>query len=232
MLGPKFFTCKFLVIPSQFAGDVATLNAMGVAMHNIYGTDINKHAVAEASRRYPSAHFVTRPFWEATEAFPSLREGIGCAFIDLCSPLREEVIERIFSMSKHVQLLGFEFMCGREMGKRNAALGIGSTAEVAAATCLRYLQNLSHSRKYFNISKSWSYASHSASHFGKPMILGLGKFSREKRVNLNTTKVEATWETVRSACIANPANAPLWNVSTGTLAAWRAHETRGTYHRE
>jgi hypothetical protein len=229
LLGPDFYTCNFLVIPSQYAGDVATLAAMGVALHNIYGTDIDKHAIAAAKERYPAANFAHCPFWEAHKAFPQLGRDIGCAFIDLCSPLRSGTIEQVFSLGQRVQLMGFEFMCGREAGLLNQALDLGSSNEPPQVPRLRYLQSIKHGGSYFNIETSWCYKSHSSAHFGKSMALGLGTFHRRKRINLEFTDVVATWETVRSTCIKNPSYAPLWNVSAGTLAAWRAHETRGTY---
>jgi len=229
-LGKLFRSGNFLVITSQYAGDVSTLLAMGVSPKNIYGVDIDKHAIAATKLKYPKIQVEQCPFWEATTAFPSLRNNLGCAFIDLCAPLRDATLDRLFEFGENVQLLGYEFMCGREKGELNQTVKDNSAVDTLAAIArLKVLQTTRRRNQYFRAYQNWHYNSHSAAHIGKPMIVSLGRLHHSKLVNANSTSANADWDIVREICLSNPAVAPLWNISKGTMAAWRAHETRGTY---
>lgn len=54
---------------------------------------------------------------------------------------------------------------------------------------------------------------------------GMGK------INDGATVVTATEDDVRALALADPLGAMKYGVSDGTIAAWRAHATRGTYAR-
>lgn len=115
----RFEQGRFLVITSQYAGDVSVLLAMRVKPENIYGVDVDRHAVDAARYKYPHVKFEQCAFWEAVQAFPELRKGIDCAFIDLCCPLRTPVAQKVIelaSQTRELRHVGFEFMYGRETG--------------------------------------------------------------------------------------------------------------------
>lgn len=92
---------------------------------------------------------------------------------------------------------------------------------------LRYLQELEHNQRYFNVDKSWYYKSHSVAHVGKPMLVALGRITKQKVVRLDSERVAADLNDVKDFTRSNDRR--LLNISEGTLAAWKAHDTRGTY---
>lgn len=226
LMGCQFFESRYLVLPSVHAGDVAVLRALGVPPGNIYGVDIDKHAVAAALHRYPNSHFAHCPFWEAFEVFPALKKNLGCVFFDLCCPLRDGVLEQIFNVGERADYVGIEVMYGKEMGAVLDALVLKKGEERQVKPRLDYLQRICHNGVYFAAHKSWHYTSHSEAHFGKPMLASLGQMISRRRVNLTATRIEATLETVKKECMSNPDVAQLYNVSSGTIAAWKASETR------
>jgi hypothetical protein len=228
LLGSKFSTSNFLVIPSQYAGDLATLTALGVCEHHIYCVDIDKHAIETARFKYPNANYANCPFWEAFDYFPKLKHTLGCAFIDLCSPLRPEVFRRVLDLGHYTKWLGFEFMYGREKGDLLKALGLGGTDDKLTPR-LQFVQRAQSKGKYFHAKEHWAYTSHSESHFGKPMFVSLGSLSYQSSALHQFSKVKCTEAEMRKTCIRNPKFWRLWNIAESTTIAWRAHESRGTY---
>lgn len=229
LLGKKFTTSNYLVIPSQYAGDLSTLTALGVCEHQIYCVDIDKHAIAAARFKYPNAHYACCSFGEAFEQFPELKHNLGCAFIDLCCPLRAEVISQVLAIGKYSKLLGFEFKYGRETGSLLRALDLKKNEEASVLPRLKFVQRVKEGGRHFIAKESWAYCSHSDSHNGSPMFICLG-FSGFVQSHLHTfTQIKCTEKDVRATCINQPENWRLWNVAESTTIAWRAHESRGTY---
>lgn len=227
----RFVRGKYLIIPSKDAGDAGVLHSLGVPLQNIYGIDQDYHAVAAAKYKFPDAHFVHGQFWDVFDQFPKLlgQGGLNCAFIDLCCPLREEIIKHVISVGTKARLLGFEFLCGREQGNILHSLRAKGFDETPKPR-LEYLEAFRNRSHYFNIDSSWYYKSHSAAHLGKAMLACLGTVSTRKRAAASPTTVHIEWKEIRENCLRQYEIAPLrWNISKGSLAAWKAHETRGTY---
>lgn len=225
-----FSNSNYLVIPSSCAGDLATLTAMGVCEHHIYCADIDKHAIAAARHKYPNAHYFNGPFWEVFKTFPSLKNNIGCAFIDLCCPLRAEVFGHVLDIGLHAKVLAFEFKYGREVGGLLESLQLQENASDVLKPRLEYVQRVTSRGSYFQAEQSWSYVSTSSSHVGSPMFVSVGRVQHGKPVvNTAYTQIKFTDKEVRDICMHDVSKHRLWNVAESTAIAWRAHESRGTY---
>ncbi len=224
----RFVNGNYLVIPSKDAGDVGVLHSLGVPLQNIYGIDQDRHAVAAAKYKFPDAHFAHGEFHNVLEKFPRIGR-LNCAFIDLCCPLREATVRQVIEIGSLTKLIGFEFLCGRESGALLNDLRSRGFDE-APRPRLAYLETFKHKSLYFNISTSWYYRSHSAAHIGKAMLACLGVVNTTKKKAAAPTTVHADWKEIRENCLKQYDIASLrWNITKGSLAAWKAHETRGTY---
>ena len=219
---------KYLVLPSSAAGDLSTLTTLGVPEECIYAIDIDKHALAATKRRYPHAHYTHAPFWEALEKFPELRRGMRCAFIDLCGPMRSQIVKKVLTLGEHCDLLGYEFLCGRERGADLA--GIRGKAADPVIARINYLHSFDKRAQHFRCRKAFHYMSHSASHYGKHMVAVLGELTR-KNFQYTMEEITTDWRALRELLVELPTQlgAGLYNVSPASIAALKAHETRGTY---
>lgn len=217
-----------LVISGRYGGDIGVLLAMGVHPRNIYAVDTDHHATAAAKHKFPEVNFATCSFWDAIEYFEL--KNVHAAHIDLFSPLRKELIQKIKDVYNRVEFLGYTYLCGRD--KDEVANGISAMREVleldAAGSRQAYLTTF----HGFNVRASWDYLSSSASHIGKPMATLLLQRRGKKNLRVTSTRVTADWGDVRKAALRDKQDADLlYNVRPTTMAAWKAHETRGTYRR-
>lgn len=224
-LTTKFRSSRHLVVLSKYAGDVSVLIAMGVPPRNVYGVDVDKHAVAAAQRRYPGVRVAHAQFQDAFAVFPELSDTLlGCAFIDLCCPISYPTLQAVLRLGLHSKLVGFEFQCGREIGAVNKSLL--TVGKDPAAARLRLVQQEQVAGRFFSPIQNWSYASHSASHYGKRMVVGLGALKKKMSQQLPITCVDTTWRDVRNAILTNNGTSELWNVRNSAAEAWKAHEGR------
>lgn len=221
---------NYLVIPSAAAGDLSVLTSLGVPAANIYAVDVDKHAIAEARRRFPKAKYLCGPFWEAEKRFPELRKNLGCAFIDLCGPINSDTFKEVLKLGDGSSLVAYEFLCGRERGETWASISEKEGDPILRR--IQHLETIKLSRKRFQCEAVYHYKSHSAAHFGKHMVAVVGQtHTRRLRSMLEMHDVDTDWQNLRKEILAlSTAKASgYYNVSPTSIAAWRAHETRGTY---
>jgi hypothetical protein len=117
LLGPRFFTGTHVVLLSPWAGDVSTLLGMGVDLRKIVGVDIDRHAVAAARHKFPGLRCLNEDIISALERLK--KERVVSAFLDFCSPFRDETVGKAAEAALFVQPSGviiFAAKMGREQG--------------------------------------------------------------------------------------------------------------------
>jgi len=218
-----------LVISGKYGGDIGVLIALGVPRKNIYAVDTNPHALANVRRKFEGVNFAVCDFAEAPQYFG---KKFYSAHIDLCAPQREGALNKISALYHQVEFLAYTYLCGRERDL------VPKILEIRQAGADPYDARLSHLQRYKNwkVICAWHYVSHSASHIGKPMGIAL-LHKKAKRAQLAQTSllVGADWELVRKLALLEKSShraALLYNLRVSTVAAWQAHQTRGTYNKE
>ncbi len=223
---PAFVRGAHIVVSGRYGGDIGVLIGMGVPPKNIYAVDTDTHALAAARHKFPDVNFGHCDFGDAITYFELKK--VYTAHVDLFSPLRKELIKKVKKLCEQVEFVGYTYLCGRD--HTEVADGISKLREDleldAAGSRQAYLVR----NHGFNVRASWSYMSSSASHIGKPMATLLLQRRGRSGKTVEPTRIEAGWSDVRKMALIHKAEAAhLLNVRTTTVAAWKAHETRGTY---
>lgn len=232
ILGAKSFSRgPHLVISSKEGGDISVLLGMGVRADHIIAVDTDPHAVAAARVKFEGVRIERCDFAQmAKENTP-----LACMFVDLCSPIRSGSLEKIMRASSHCLLFGYEFLCGRE--KVDVYRKIEKFQGTSQEQRIRYLADSPVKGVHYKPARNWHYLSSTESHIGKPMCITLGSSVQAVRKGpaavMTSKPVEATWDTIREEALDLEAKGLradlLLNIKRTTLAAYKAHLTRGTY---
>jgi hypothetical protein len=223
-LGPKdFVKGPYLVISGPQGGDISTLLAMGVEPSAIYAVDIAKHDLAAAKARFGEAgvHFAQVEFKGAHRHFGIAQ--FACAFIDMCAPIRKEDLNALLELPARFR--GYEFLLGREQGLVSTFIrSVTKPGQHITEPRLRYLG--SHG---FETNGCIYYSSGSESTIGMTMCVALcAKLLKRGAKEYDIIEVHFTQKDLRKALTKNrsKAAAGLYNMRPGTVAAWRAWESR------
>lgn len=254
LLGKKFLLQHHIVLLSQEAGDVSCLLGLGVAPTHIVGVDLDKHAVAAAAAKYPKILMGTRDV-EAAVDEQKLRT--GSVFLDICAPMRTQTVAKAASVAMKMpvgSVLGCAFLAGRETGEWGGLIeGAKAKYQVRCGNRAFFMRgplffkqlNRQTSRNSTVVlpTKFIYYVSHGEDRYGKPMIICIGTVAHIKTGHLRAVGAalaEVEYEYVTATpfelgslaagleASERPANL-LLNATKASVAAWKAHATRGTY---
>lgn len=228
---------KVLLLTGPTAGDINCALAVGVAPQNILSVDIDAQCVLNGKFMYPQVKHVRINLSQVPA------EKFNFLALDLCGPLTAYTLALVESTVTRLLAPGgafsFTFMCGREMphmpiykelltAKKNYKGDKKNAAQLARLPILK--RKLV---KYgYHINKAYFYASFTETR-STQLPMGIVLCSKRKSATElffqeESTKLALVHAADQLARSGLPAAAML-NVPPATLAALRAHSTRGTY---
>jgi hypothetical protein len=237
---PNFSEGNKLVLSSAEGGDTSVLLGMGMRPSLIHAVDIDKHA-ADAATWKLGVEVQNCDVFKHAENFM-----FDAVLLDFCGPLRESMLPKLcglLSRISHRGVLGLSLLAGRENGSLKEAVASllqrtdGDSFLTRAKLITSKLYGM---EKRIRLKSAWYYHSHRRRSYGQPMIVLLFQLTTSEQPTPNKQVAAANlwiYEADASGLAAEGMKLMrkgeradlLLNVSRQTLAAWKAHATRGTY---
>jgi hypothetical protein len=259
LLGKEFLLGQHVVLLSQEAGDVSCLLGLGVIPGHIIGVDLDKHATAAAQAKHPKVGMRTQDVEAAVTGLRTSGQKVSSVFLDICAPMREQTVAKAAAVATQLKagsVLGCAFLAGREVGDWGEKIE-GAKARYKTRTgnraffmrgplFFRELNKLTTKKGVLVIpTKLIYYVSHGPDRYGKPMIICVGTINRTEDAHMRKFGVGTALQSVEYEFVTatpfelgalaaeleadeRPADL-LLNASKQSVAAWKAHATRGTY---
>ncbi len=245
---------KVLVLAGPEGSDVGVATQLGIDVKSITAVDTNKKCVTATKWRYPEARVLHSDILEVVG-----KESFDFVFLDLCGPITNESLTIATSVADSLKrssgYLAFTFLCGRENPKSDTSKLIAKTraelnrsekkvklAQISRATAVQQ-ELLKRMRKLNCVVvplKFWFYQStNSFQPFGVYVcqILRTNKATRDVSNDI-ANKANPEFSFVKDSFLPKTAVGVIarnldpqmtLNASKGSVAAWKAHATRGTY---
>ena len=244
----------FLALAGPDAGDLSTLLGLGAEMEQVVLVDKDAKAVESSKWKFPKADVRHGELLEVV----GKDEKFDAVFLDFCSNLKPEVFDYLAEVVKsHLAeggVFGINILSGREAGEMRETLdkaGISLRGQYTdkSESAYPYLTRCAILHEQLTERLGWSpepalvinYASIGKDRQGVPMLTVLYKKAKGKK-----SFVPRSYESMlQTISVDEPAFRKdalelakkrdrvdlLLNIPRGTLAAWKAHDTRGTYKR-
>lgn len=253
-----FFEGNHLVLAGAEAGDVGTLFGLGIYADQIVAVDKDIHQAHAARWKYPGVRIEVGDVLDVARENRGLSTAF-LDFCSHASDELFKKIHGVSKCLEKGGLLGVGLTVGREkVGTGAQVKELKSRYEtmrmsdehmacvVRAHLITQELFKLSEgSSKFWKPSYFYYYRAHTYSHSGKPMIYALGRMVSRSRMPMPAHAVQQAkfkyFLDVGAPDLAKEALKMkkkhvdsahlLLNVSKQSVAAWTAHETRGTYDR-
>lgn len=253
----RFLTGQHLVLLSAEAGDVATLRGCGVHVSKIVGVDIDKHAIASARRKYPELECVHDDIAAVTREVAKRKTPIATVLLDFCGPLSDATVGKAIEVSEHLPhgaVLMMVTKMGRERGRWADAVNAAKSTAPPASRVF-YLRTDLITRELvlgcaplgrrFAPDCYYRYSSERMTGESSHMLLTIGVVSKERVKAPKRAAADASRRTTYGSIVANhytvgalasvlaqreeDARLLLNLESDGSVYAYQAHRTRGTY---
>jgi hypothetical protein len=223
ILGKDFRLRTHVVLAGTRGSDISTLLGKGVDRKNIVAVDSNRHAVHSTRFRYPGVEVLYSDIEEAIGKLSPQRP-IGSVYMDLCCNLNEISVPMIQRCSASVtnSVFGVTMFAGREKGRIGKCFG----SEDPVQARLKFIRSALNRRvqfcaSYIN-SKNHLMVTVADSGDRNGIIPSLKKYSGGEAENLLRKQIlESDLRGERTDL--------LYGISRQTIAAIKAHDTRGTY---
>lgn len=239
IVGGGFRSGHYVALASAVAGDAATLKGMGVQAKNITLVDIDASACERASRIHPDVEVVNDSVLNVAKRW-SGRFHPTAVYLDYCSHLTPSMVGEIASMFGEfwcgTKVVGVNLLKGREKGAVHELLhrmrkGEMPTWQKAAdrhAVLFSLVNHLLAERG----RRTWIWPKHVFTYTTRsPMAIGVFEV-KPLRPAKDWQVIDlppVTADMIRDMCLGSEEWAAQLNVPPTTLAAWRAHRTRGSY---
>lgn len=240
LLAQRFYDTGTLSLASKEGGDIAVLLGMGVPLEHIHAVDTDHHAADAAQWKYNvKVHEMDVFEYAKSKKF-------GTVFLDFCGPLRESMIGKISNIVPRIHpggVLGLGLLAGREQGTLASKVKehLAENEDDSFLARVSLITNVLHVRRNkLVLREAWSYKSHTNDRYGKHMIVLLYQVGTERQpAPLAQLRKAGTWvyeadssdlaaEGLKIVQAKKRADL-LLNVTKQSIAAWKAHATRGTY---
>ena len=238
---PDFTSKDALFLSGPDCGDGSVLLGLGMKPSRMHACDTDKHAVAAAIWKTPQIEVHHTDVFKYAE-----RRSFGSVFLDFCGPLRESMIDKCAALIPRITkggVFGIGLLAGREQGLLATSVkGCLSEYDGDSFLARAYMVTsaLHHRRAKLRLRNGWYYVSHGQRRYGKPMIVLLYEVRAGRQPNPEKQIESAALEEVAltssdlaqeilEADDAGKKATLLYNVTSGTLAACKAHRARGTY---
>ena len=257
-LGTKrFLAGPHLVLASREAGDVSVLLGMGVDIKNIIGVDYVPHEAAQARLKFPGLRVIEKEIGLYAREYKGLP--FASIYLDFCSQSGNAIFDTVSLVIKHLVeddgLLGYNFMVGREQSVRHKAAKYRREIEAQIARMKKTRRAdmegmaVHFSRAFLmeseivkrvkstplQLEAHFFYSSKQEGHIGHPWC---GQLVRVNPSKPNADSPDCYYFSTDMAALRDYAlslekktgqAALLLNVTRTTMAAWKAHASRGTY---
>lgn len=237
VLGERFFSSNFLGLSSEEAGDASVLLGLGVSPSRIVLSETDGKACSAAHKKFPLVSIYNEDVLATVKRFP--KGHFSTMFLDYCGNASEDLLLRTQRVVAHGLakdgLLGVAVQIGREYSTRELILNRrkseGSDNEDSFLARAGFLKDEMAKRCGIYPLMLLRYCGRGIDLRGQPMCVFLG--SRNKNNTPSHVMFEPGPGEIQRLSVELADNKQdaglLLNVSKGTLAAWRAHVTRGTY---
>lgn len=236
-LGERFYDGHYLGLSSEEAGDASVLQGLGITPSRIVLSEMDVKACATARKKFPLVSIYNEDVLNTVKRFA--KGHFSAMFLDYCGNASEELLRRTERVVAHGLakdgLLGLAVQIGREQSTRELILKRrGNENRDSKDSFLARADFLTHElgkRCGIYPLMLLRYCGKGSDLRGQPMCVFLG--SRDKSNTPSHMMFDPEPGEIQriSVELANDGQDAglLLNVSRGTIAAWRAHVTRGTY---
>lgn len=234
-----------LVLTGPTAGDISCALAVGIPAPNIWAIDQRKEYVVNAKFAYPACvhkHVSLDALIKYARSRVANVPKFDFVCLDLCGPLTPKTLTLLGQVFKHLVApdgyLSLTFMCGRECPNKSYYKNIAWWVKREGPQVGRWYHLLGEfirrRMRPVHAEHTWFYTSVTgASISGLPM--GVALLRKKDGLSPHSSSREfippkaGIPDLLFTANVIGDKAAALLNVPPGTLAAWRAHATRGTY---
>lgn len=229
-LGRKFKGGAHLALAGPEAGDLSVLLGLEVPIQNVVLADIDKHAVDAALWKFPGADVHRKDVLDTAEQHPTK---FISAYLDFCGPVSEKRLSMVHKIgTQHLQkggVIACTFLIGRERGAIWKEIEAYSGS--AQARRMKFIADrFSKDTKPLRTLRCFHYCSHTNERYGKSMLVWVGTASSRSGKPVQVEEIQADRTDLAEEALKLGHRAPLLlNVTKQSIAAWKAHYTRGTY---
>lgn len=245
ILGEKFFNGRHLVLASREAGDVSVLLGLGVPLENIVAFEWDRAAAAEARLKFPGLSIQQRDVGSITDKDGSF----ASVFLDFCATANDEHVEklgRVMWRMDRPSVFGCGFLIGREQGsmekisklKEKLSKSPDAVREAQVARAIYIDQAVEKCAKKcsatLGLPRCYFYQSRSEDSKGLPYCFYMAPVHAWPYDHTGAFyDVEFSDTDFRGLALDLNKGGKradlLLNIPATTIAAWKAHATRGTY---
>lgn len=235
----RFILGPHVVLAGQHGGDISVLLGLGVRESSIVAVDSNKDNAASCKWLWPR---INVRHAQVHDVLSGLSDVASC-FLDFCSPICDESLSTLEAAlpSLSGSWLGVTFMAAREQASYKAiyekTAPTARKKEDIRPLMFRAIDRNKGGGNAF-IDEEWMYyVGHNEVRFGKPMVLGMGAVRKTKvarRSKISVKNVSVTSDVfarmvVNDRASVGPKALLLYALNDQSVAAYKAHLTRGTY---